>query len=199
MLNTLKVSLRKHFNLVIEYILKTKIKEGKHFLCVYSTSCIHTVLSAFYCTNLQTLLGFHQRTARTIRCCCSPSITVTELSPTWTSCHSDGDPRLPPPLAPPITSPPVLPALLATLGESAAHRLDTCDSSVTHHTPLQYVRHRGQRSPSPGGWGWWGRSTAGVRPGSLLSLQLLLKRWVSANFLPCEKSLDDSKPAPHLK
>lgn len=75
----------------------------------------------------------------------SPSITVTELSPTWTSCHCDGDLHLPslPPSSPPLLPAawPVLPVLLMWV---SAHRLNTSDSSVTHHTALEYARLRWQ-------------------------------------------------------
>lgn len=140
---------------------------GFHCGCVYAysstvqysmyTQCI----IYFYCTNLQTLLGFQQyrKSARqqiivltigTVGQCvlvllplhhCHPAVPhLDELSLRRRS----PSPPPSPPLLPSV--PPVLPALLATVGGFAAHRLDTCDSSVTHHTPLQYVRHRWQRS-----------------------------------------------------
>lgn len=70
-------------------------------------------------------------------------IAISQLSSAGTICQS--------PFQSLIFVLPVLPTRLATLYGFATDRLDTCDSSVTHYTPLKCVRRPGLEAP---GRGW---------------------------------------------
>lgn len=100
--------------------------------------------------------------------------------PTWTTRHSNKDPAHFPsfPFPFPI-SPPVHRSFLSTFNGFVPHGLDTCDSSVTHHTRAPANMHA-----EAGAEHSWGQSWKLVKPHRRLQTQfpLPLRGWMHFFF-----------------